>query len=166
MKKLILFVLSVALLFSFCSSRKTGNFKLFLTDNPVPHIEHIYITISEISVKKSGEEAFKIVWQGSKTYDLRQIKDKEQLLADIKLEEGTYTQIKIVVISASIVIDDKTYDVGIPDVEVIIPIVFIVKEDGETAIVLDFDADQSLAPIIVGQIYLLKPAITVKIIRY
>ncbi|GAG25237.1 unnamed protein product, partial [marine sediment metagenome] len=86
MKKLILFALSITLLLSGCSSDRTGNFQLYLTDQPIPDIENVYVTISEIGVKKQGEEAFTTIWEGEKTYDLLTLRNREELILDIELE--------------------------------------------------------------------------------
>jgi len=74
MKKLILFALSITLLLSGCvSSDGTGNFQLYLTDQPIDNAEEILVTISEISVQKA-EEGFLTVWSGEKTYDLLKLR--------------------------------------------------------------------------------------------
>ena len=164
MKKLILFALSITLLLSGCSSDKTGNFQLYLTDQPIPDIENVYVTISEIGVKKQGEEAFTTIWEGEKTYDLLTLRNREERILDIELEQGTYTQIKIVVESAAIVIRGQTFELSIPSIAVIIPVVFTIMEDGVTEVVLDFEADNSID--IDGLSYILRPVITVERIGY
>ena len=69
MKKLILFALSAALLLSGCTSTDgTGNFKLFLTDQPIENADAIWVTISEINVHKE-EVGFLTAWTGTQTYD-------------------------------------------------------------------------------------------------
>lgn len=166
MRKLILCALSLTLLLSGCSSTKTGNLKLYLTDQPIPDVEHIFITISEISVKKEGEEAFVSVWEGEKTYDLLSLRDREELILDIDLEQGSYTHIKVVIVSAAIVIDGQTFGLSIPVLAVIIPAVFTIMEDGTTEVILDFEAENSIEVVIGGQSYVLRPIIIVRGIRY
>ena len=168
MKKLILFALSITLLLSGCvSSDGTGNFQLYLTDQPIDNAEEILVTISEISVQKA-EEGFLTVWTGEKTYDLLKLRNKEEKIIDITLEEGTYTQIRLVVTEGQIVIASESHEMTVPSSEVKIPFVFNIMEDGSTEIVLDFEAEHSIHVVNAGQSerYILRPVIRVKSISY
>lgn len=165
MKKLILFTFSLALLLGGCSTEKTGNFQLFLTDQPIPNLEHVYITISAIKVQKDDGSIIS-VWEGEKTFDLLALRDIEELILDVELEAGTYTHIIIVIDSAAIVINGRTFEINItPSLEVKIPVVFTIMNDGTTEVVLDFEADQSISVGINDQ-YLLIPIISVKRVGY
>ncbi|MFQ6114530.1 MAG: DUF4382 domain-containing protein [bacterium] len=166
MKKLILLTLSALLLLSSCSLERTGNFKIYLTDQPV-QADEIWVTITEIKVQKN-DEGFIILWQGEEKYDLLQLQNVEKKILDIGLEQGTYTQIRLVVNSGEIVIGGESHDLTIPSREVKIPVVFTVTEDGVTEIVLDFEADHSINVVQAGQTnnYILRPVIIVKEIRY
>ena len=174
MRKLILFAFIVTLLLWGCtSSNGTGNFKLYLTDQPIDidNAEEILVTISEINIQKT-EEGFSTVWEGTEPleYDLLKLKDKEILILDITLEEGTYTQIRLVVGSGSIKIigEDDYHNMTVPSSEVKIPVVFNIMEGGATEIVLDFEADESIHVVYAGQSeqYILRPVIRVKSISY
>ena len=168
MKKLILFALSITLLLSGCvSSNGTGNFQLYLTDQPIDNAEEILVTISEISVQRE-EEGFSTVWSGEKTYDLLKLRNKEEKIIDITLEEGTYTQIRLVVTEGQIVIAGESHEMTVPSSEVKIPFVFNIMEDGSTEIVLDFEAEDSIHVVNAGQSeqYILRPVIRVKSISY
>ncbi len=168
MKKLILFALSITLLLSGCvSSDGTGNFQLYLTDQPIDNAEEILVTISEISVQRE-EEGFSTVWSGEKTYDLLKLRNKEEKIIDITLEEGTYTQIRLVVTEGQIVIASESHEMTVPSSEVKIPFVFNIMKDGSTEIVLDFEAEHSIHVVNAGQSgeYILRPVIRVKSISY
>ncbi|TET73762.1 MAG: DUF4382 domain-containing protein [Candidatus Aminicenantes bacterium] len=168
MKKLILFAISIALLLSGCtSSDGTGNFMLYLTDKPIDNAEEIWVTISEINVQKE-DEGFLTIWSGTKEYDLLALRDKDEKIVDITLGEGTYTQIRLVVIEGQIVIAGKTHDMTVPSSEVKIPLVFNIMEDGATEILLDFEAEHSIHAVMAGQSerYILTPVIKVKSISY
>lgn len=169
MKKLILFALSLTLLLSGCSSDKTGrtgNFQIYLTDQPI-QADEIWVTISEIRVQKE-EEGFLTVWTGPELYDLLKLQDIEKKIVDVGLEQGTYTQIRLVVDSGRIVIGEESHDMTVPSSEVKIPVVFSVLEDGVTEIVLDFEAEQSITLVKAGEsnTYILRPVVLVKEIRY
>jgi len=164
MKKLILFAFTVILLLWGCSSSDgTGNFKLYLTDQPIDNAEEILVTISEINVQKT-EEGFLTIWEGDKEYDLLRLRNKEEKIIDITLEEGTYTQIRLVVDSGRIVIDSKSHEMTVPSSEVKIPLVFNIINGGVIEIVLDFEAEQSIHVVNAGQSeqYILSPVIRVK----
>jgi len=78
MKKLILFAISLALLLSGCVSPDgTGNFQIYLKDQPIDidDAEQILVTISEISVQKEDEGfitlcAGQIVIDGEPPHDM------------------------------------------------------------------------------------------------
>jgi len=168
MKKLILFALSITLLLSGCvSSDGTGNFQLYLIDQPIDNAEEILVTISEISVQRE-EEGFSTVWSDEKTYDLLKLRNKEEKIIDITLEEGTYTQIRLVVTEGQIFIAGESHEMTVPGSEVKIPFVFNIMEDGSTEIVLDFEAEDSIHVVNAGQSekYILRPVIRVKSIIY
>ncbi len=165
MRKLIFFAFIVTLFLWGCtSSNGTGNFKLYLTDQPIDNAEKICVTISEINVQKI-EEGFLTVWEGNEEYDLLQLQEIEVLMLDITLTEGTYTQIRLVVTSGRIKIADEDYhNMTIASSEVKIPVIFNVMDGGNTEIVLDFEADESIHLVDAGQSekYILRPVIRVK----
>ena len=170
MKKLILFAFIVTLLLWGCtSSDETGNFKLYLTDQPIDDAEEILVTISEINVQKA-EEGFLTIWTGPHEYDLLKLQEIEVLMLNITLEEGTYTQIRLVVASGRIKIEgEEDYDnMTVPSSEVKIPVIFNVMDGGNTEIVLDFEAEHSIHVVYAGQRkeYKLRPVIQVKSITY
>lgn len=166
MKKFILGSILVALLLSGCSSEKTGKFQLYLTDASIAGLEHIYVTMSGVYLRKDDGNWTDNILSSSLTFDLLSLQDREDIVAEVKLQEGTYTGIKLVVSGASIVVDTRTFNITInPPYEVIIPVVFTIRVDGTVELVLDFDAGQSLRDLGNGQ-YSLVPVIVVKRIGY
>jgi len=168
MKKLILFAISLALLLSGCvSPDRTGNFQIYLKDQPIDNAEEILITISEISVQKE-DEGFITLWSGEETYDLLKLRNQEERIIDVTLEAGTYTQIRLVVTAGQIVISSESHEMKVPSSEVKIPLVFNIMADGETEILLDFEAEHSIHVVNAGQSeqYILKPVIRVESISY
>ncbi|MBA7678851.1 hypothetical protein ES703_87129 [subsurface metagenome] len=164
MRKLILVAFIVTLLLWGCtSSDGTGNFMLYLTDQPIDNAEEILVTISEINIQKA-EEGFSTVWAGTHTYDLLKLRSQKEKILDITLGEGMYTQIRLVVASGQIVIDGETYDMTVPSSEVKIPVVFNIMDGDVVEIVLDFEAEHSIQVVNAGQIeeYILRPVIRVK----
>lgn len=166
MKKFILGAIFVALLLSGCSSEKTGDFQLYLTDASIAGLEHVYVSISGVYLRKQDGNWTDSILSGTLTFDLLSLRDKEDIVADVKLHEGTYTGIKLVVSAASVVVDTQTFNITIdPPLEVVIPVVFTIRVDGTVELVLDFDAGQSLKDSGNYQ-FLLVPVIVVKRIGY
>ncbi len=166
MKKFILFAIAASLLMFGCSTEKTGNFQLYLTDAPIEGLEHVYVTISGIYLRNQEDGTWSDnILDEPLTYDLLELRDKEELIADVSLPAGTYTGIKIAISSAEIVVDGQSYIITAnPPFEIVIPVVFTVLDDGTIELVLDFDAERSVGG---GQgQYTLLPFITVKRIGY
>ena len=145
MKRFSLFALSAILLLGGCStSENTGNFQLYLTDQPIEGLEHVYVTISAIQVQKDDSSVISL-WEGTKTYDLLALRDIEELAVDVDLETGTYTHIIIVIDAVSVVVYSNTYDLSVnPGLEVRIPVSFTILDNDLTEVVLDFEVDNSL----------------------
>ena len=145
MKRFSLFALSAILLLGGCStSENTGNFQLYLTDQPIEGLEHVYVTISAIQVQKDDSSVISL-WEGTKTYDLLALRDIEELAVDVDLETGTYTHIIIVIDAVSVVVYSNTYDLSVnPGLEVRIPVSFTILDNDSTEVVLDFEVDNSL----------------------
>ena len=170
MKKLILFVISIALLLSGCtSSDGTGNFQIYLKDQPIDidSAEQILVTISEISAQKE-DEGFLTLWEDSenpRTYDLLALREKTEMIVEITLIAGTYTQIRLVVDSGEIVFSDEDRsEMIVPSSEVKIPVMFIITDGNTTQITLDFEAEKSIHVVSAGgsEQYILRPVIRVE----
>ena len=164
MKRVTLFALSAILFLGGCStSDNTGNFQLYLTDQPIEGLEHVYVTISAIQVQKDDSSVISL-WEGTKTYDLLALRDVEELAVDVDLEAGTYTHIIIVIDAVSVVVYSNTYDLSInPGLEVRIPVSFTILDNDSTEVVLDFEVDNSLEGY--GDRYMFIPVISVDSIR-
>lgn len=168
MRKLILFAFTVTLLLWGCtSSDGTGNFKLYLTDQPIDNAKEIWVTISEINVQKA-EEGFLTLSQEEQRFDLLTLQKIKELILSTTLKEGKYTQIRLVVSEGEIVIDGKTYSMTVASSEVKIPLVFNVMDDGDIEVVLDFEAEHSIHVVYADQSekYILRPVIRMKSINY
>jgi len=166
MRKIILFAFTITLLLWGCtSSDGTGNFKLYLTDLPIDDAEEIWVTISEINVQKS-DEGFFTISTDSRDYDLLTLRSKPEKIVDITLDEGMYTQIRLVVTAGQILLagESEAHIMTVPSSEVKIPFVFHIMAEGATEIVLDFEAEHSIQVVNAGQSeeYILRPVIRVK----
>lgn len=148
---------------------KTGKVNLYIKDTPIDlsKVDHIYITVSEVSAHKVGN-GFVPILQEETTIDLKKVMDTKELLASVNLEAGKYTELRLTITKGEIVIEGVTYSMDIPSMEVKIPCVFEVEEDGTVNITLDFDARNSILVIEAGNSgkYILRPVIIVESISY
>lgn len=169
MKKLILFAVAMTFLFSGCSKNGTGNFQIYLKDQPldIDSAVKIEVTISEINVQKA-EEGFLNVWSAENTYDLLELIIQDEKILDITLEEGKYTQIRLVVTKGQIYFDSEPLDMTVASTEVKIPLNFDISDGSTTKITLDFDARDSIHVVSAGGSaqYILRPVVRVENISY
>jgi hypothetical protein len=165
-KALTLFaVAAVALIAGSCNSGRAGNFALYMTDAPIVGLEHVYITFSQIEVRKDGEDVFLPILTESTEVDLLELRDREEKLVDVDLEPATYAAIRLTISAAQIVYEGQTYTLTIdPPKVVTVPVSFTVAEDGTVKCLLDFDAAQSVSEN--GGLFSLAPVIIVKSIGY
>ncbi len=210
MKKyfVILVLLALALFISGCIGFLTtpgedsitpgkGRLKIYLTDlsekykaNDSETYSAVYITISKIQVHLAGEdeetegEWIKLELKNGETiFDLIELKNEglSVLLSEVELEPGKYTQIRLFVTDASILIETEeikedsklievTDEVPSDAIDVEIPSVyqtglklihpFEIVDGEETVLTIDFDAEKSVVKTGNGE-YKLKPVIKV-----
>jgi len=151
-------------------SEEQGFFRLMLTDAPLDlsDVEAIYITVSEVAVKKASSDNYIVVLDEETEFELLELKDNPQPLVETYLEAGHYTGIRLVVESARIIIGGVEYELRVPSMEIKINVEFDVTEDGEVSVTLDFDAENSIHVAEAGQsgLFILKPVILVDDISY
>ena len=166
MKWTIIVLLGIILLFqSGCSPNKSSNFELYLTDSPLEGLEHFYITISQVYLRLEDGTWTDNLLAEPWTYDLLQLRDREEKLCQADLPPGTYTGIKLVIIKAELTVNGRSFQIDInPPLTITIPVNFTLLEDGTVKVILDFDAAQSAVP--EGSGYRLVPSIVVKRISY
>ncbi len=159
MKRTGIIFLVTSFLLSGCSSKSAGNFQILMKDQPV-QADKILVTFTEVDVQVTGL-AFQAVWTGSQTVDLIQLKTSQATLVDTELNQGTYTQIRLIVSSGQVVIGGTTYEMDIPSSEVRIPVNFEILKDQMTKIILDFDDANSIQVVSArgSDKYILRPVI-------
>ena len=147
-----------------------GFFRLMLTDAPLDlsDVEAIYITVSEVAVKKASSDNYIVVLDEETEFELLELKDNPQPLVETYLEAGHYTGIRLVLESARIIVGGVEYELKVPSMEIKINVEFDVTEDGEITVTLDFDAENSIHVVEAGQsgFFILNPVIRVDGISY
>ena len=170
MRKLLFLTLLAGLLFQGCGFfQKEGSVRIYMKDAPLDlqQVEHIYITFSSITAHRTGQ-GWETIFEGEKTVDLKALMEGEALIAEVELEAGDYTQLRLQISEASIVLDGQSHQLEVPSGEVKIPCLFTVDETTTVTILLDFSAQDSIRVIEAGKSnrYILRPVIRVVSITY
>jgi hypothetical protein len=147
-------------------SGPSGTLSLRLTDLPFDDAEAVFVTFSEVTAHRADGEWETVAFAGgatSRTCDLKLLENgAEDVLGTDALLAGTYTQIRLIVSSATIFFDNPSTgsacdamltepagtsaDLNIPSGEVKLnPQGGVVLEaDSTVTILLDFDGHQSI----------------------
>jgi hypothetical protein len=168
-KGLLFAVLACVVLLSACGGggSSSGTLSMAITDaKPAlpAGIVQVLVTIDEVSVHRSGGGWISLpLAQTPFTIDLLQFSDGHttQLVPEVTLSSGKYTQVRLGVQSAEIVTDtDQHIPVEIPssNLKTAVNFDFDVPGGGAVALTVDFDLSQSLVATGTDQ-YQLKPVL-------
>lgn len=125
-----------------------GNLRLYLTDAPVD-LDEVWVEVSRVEIStSSGDDSWVSITEEPVTLDLLTLQDAvTAVLGDAELAPGAYQQIRFVVAEAWAVSDGETRPLRIPSGEqtgIKINLDFEVEADTVYAVVLDFDAAESI----------------------
>ena len=95
------------------------------------------------------------------TFDLIAIQDVQEILGNKTLDAGKYTQIRLLVTSAVLVIDDEEKDIKVPSGKLKLIHPFTIGSNETTILLLDFDAEKSVVERGNTGMYNLKPTIKI-----
>ena len=147
------------------SGTGSGNLRLMIKDSPYSDAKALLVTFSEVTAHRSGEGGFSPLPFGeagatSRTCDLKKLVDAQDVLGVGMLPEGHYTQVRVVVSSATLYFDEASVgtpcattipapagrmaNLEIPSGEVRLNRPFDVAATGATTILIDFDGDRSV----------------------
>lgn len=165
-------------------SAATGTFNLVLKDSPFSDAKSVLVTFSEVTAHRDTESDFsKIPFAGSataRTCDLKKLQTAQDILGVGTLPAGRYTQVRVVVSSATIYFDNaaggdpcaptisapsgRNAVLVIPSGEVKLNRQFEVPAGGATKMLLDFDGDKSIHETGNGR-YMMRPVIHVESVQ-
>jgi hypothetical protein len=151
-----------------------------LKDSPFTDAKSVLVTFSEVTAHRDIETDFtKVPFAGSataRTCDLKKLQTAQDVLGVGTLPAGHYTQIRLVVSSATIYFDNaatgaacastiaapagRSAPVEIPSGEVKLNRQFTVPTSGTTTMLLDFDGDRSIRETGNGR-FMMSPVIAV-----
>ncbi|HUP00977.1 MAG TPA: DUF4382 domain-containing protein [Gemmatimonadota bacterium] len=127
-----------------------GNLTVLLTDAPFPFelVSQANVSISRVDIVSANEGILTIA-EGEQTFNLLDLQNGvTAVLAQANLSAGTYPQIRLIVSSASVVLNDgATFDLFVPSgaqtgIKVLLPD-FSVDAGGNVTLTLDFDVSES-----------------------
>lgn len=143
-----------------------GTLRLNLTDAPLDIIEEANVTIDQVSIisgsveseqdtASSEEGEIFVLSDETMEFDLLELQDIDTLLVQEEIPAGSYSQIRLRVTEASMVLENgDVYTLGPGDgnfripsgqqtgIKILLPN-FTVESDAETELTLDFDVEDS-----------------------
>jgi len=157
-----------------------ATFNLMLKDSPFADAKSVLVTFSEVTAHRDTESNFTTVpfaaGATARTCDLKKLQTAQDVLGTGTLPAGHYTQVRLVVSSATIYFDNaaagaacaptiaapagRNAPVDIPSGEVKLNRQFEVPASGTTTMLLDFDGDRSIRETGNGR-YMMTPVIAV-----
>lgn len=143
------------------SSPRPPKLQVVLTDAP-GDFDAVWVNIASVAVESAGE--WKMLAETPQRFDLLTLQnDVTAALGDAELEPGTYGQLRLMVDSASVVVDGTESPLQIASgaqTGIKINLDQAIEPDTTYALTLDFDASKSVKT--TGQGFLMTPVIMVK----
>ena len=158
-----------------------ATFNLMLKDSPFSDAKSVLVTFSEVTAHRDTEADFtKLPFAAgataARTCDLKKLQTAQDVLGTGTLPAGHYTQVRLVVSSATIYFDNaaagaacaptiaapagRSASLDIPSGEVKLNRQFDVPASGTTTMLIDFDGDRSIRETGNGR-YMMTPVIAV-----
>lgn len=111
-----LVVLGLAVTLAGCDDGATGsdtsNLSLQLTDQPSPDLQRAWVEITEIELQGTAGSTV-LMDQSTDLIELTQLVDRtEELVSDVAVSSGEYSQLRIVIGAAAVEAGDKLYSHG------------------------------------------------------
>jgi uncharacterized protein DUF4382 len=155
-----------------------ATFTVNMRDSPFTDAKAVFVTFSALSAHLAGGASLPVPFAGgaaSRTCDLKKLTTAQDVLGTGPLTAGHYTQVRLVVASATIYFDNpssgtsacgsaltppagRNAPVAVPSAEVLLNREFDLTTNTTTTMLLDFDGDQSIKQTGNGA-YLMTPVI-------
>jgi hypothetical protein len=124
-----------------------ATFTLLLTDAPFPFdlVDEVNVTIDRVDLISDDEEVLTLT-TAEQRFNLLDLRDGvTATLATEELPVGTYSQIRLYVTEASVLLtDDRLFDLTVPSERIRVLLNgLVIDEDVDTELTLDFDVSES-----------------------
>ena len=144
------------------STEGTGVLLLQITDAPPDlNISKALVNISNIEVHLIGS-GWQTVVEERQLFDLIMLKNVKEILGNVTLSAGRYTQIRFQIDDALVVIDGVEYNLKILSDKIQLISPFSINNNKTTTLTLDFDIEKSVFSTGSNK-YMMKP--TIKVIQ-
>ncbi|MDP3061879.1 MAG: DUF4382 domain-containing protein [Chloroflexota bacterium] len=139
-----------------------GTIQLRVTDPPPPGVEKAIVWIEQVEAHlvAGGESRWAPLFVAPQSFDLLQVADVQRLLGQVQVAPGTYTRLRFLVSSATVVVNGVEHPVKVPSERMSFTRPFVVEEGKTTVVLLDFDGAKSLKVSGQGQ-YAMTPVVRV-----
>jgi hypothetical protein len=156
-----------------------GNFNLRMRDTPFSDAKAVLVTFSSVRAHRSDSDWTVVPFvsaAAARTCDLKKLETSEDVLGTASLPTGHYTQVRLVVQSATLFFDNASAGsacattiatpagasaaLDIPSGEVRLNRGFDITSSSTLTMLLDFDGDQSIRQTGSGR-YMMSPVITI-----
>lgn len=125
-----------------------GRLVVGITDEAVSlqSVSSVVLVVDSVAVHSADTDAWITISDEQQSYDLIQLNQQSstKLLGETTLDAGTYNQIRLNVMAVEVTANGTTQSAILPSRELKIPVRIEVAENATSAVVLDFQADQSL----------------------
>jgi len=161
------------------SATQTGSLSVMLKDGPFGDAKALLVTFSEVSAHSSGGGWTTLPFSGgatTRTCDLKQLRNAQDVLGTGPLPAGHYTQVRLTVTSAVLYFDNpatsgpcatsitapagRSASIDIPPGKIILNREFDISTGNAAIMLLDFDGDKSISQT-GNDSYKMSPVITV-----
>jgi len=140
-----------------------GTIQVLVTDPPLPQaIDSVIVEVARIQVHLAAGSDSKWVTIVDETvsFDLMElVGGKEVSLGSNEVNAGTYTQVRMDITHATVIVGEDEHDAFVPSDRLKFVRPFQVQENGTTTLLLDFDGQRSINVTGKGR-YMLKPVVT------
>jgi hypothetical protein len=153
-------------------STATGTLVIRITDAPPGEreITELNITVTKIEVHRAGDTdggngGWITVVEGSYPFELLGLAGVEELIGSAEVPVGKYTQIRIMAVGDTAVVDGLELPLDLPSdsLKIVNPPEFEIVEDGVTGLTLDFDIQEDGSIVDNGSKIILRPTIKIKV---
>lgn len=138
-----------------------GNLELLAVDAPFPGVDHIVVTLANVETHQAGGTWISLS-DRPVSVDLMAVQGVEQLLTNISVPPGVYTQVRFDVTSVVVQIGTQSYQATVPSDKVRLVTPFTITLGQTSKVYLDFDASKDIVATGSNQ-YLFKPIINLAV---